>query len=67
MERKKGEIFEYNSEWYKCIVGNDCKDCAFNKRKCYTVVDDDDPIGDCCADRRKDNKDVIFKKLEKVG
>ena len=67
MERKIGEIFEYNGEWYQCIVGNGCWDCAFNKRKCSTVVDKGDPIGDCCADRRKDNKDVIFKKLEKVG
>ena len=67
MEHKIGEIFEYNGEWYQCIVGNSCADCSFNKRKCYTVVDNGDPIGDCCADRRKDNKDVIFKKLEKVG
>ena len=68
MERKIGEIFEYNGEWYQCIVGNGCEDCAFNGRKCYAiVVDNGDPIGDCCADRREDNKDVIFKKLEKVG
>ena len=67
MERKIGEIFEYNGEWHQCIVGNGCENCAFNERKCYTVVDNGDPIGDCCADRRKDNKDVIFKKLEKVG
>ena len=67
MERKIGEIFEYNGEWFLCIVGNDCEDCAFKKRKCCTVVDNGGPIGDCCADRRKDNKDVIFKKFEKVG
>ena len=67
MERKIGEIFKFEGEWYQCIVGKDCKNCAFNKRKCYTVIDNDDPIGDCCADRRKDNKEVIFKKLEKVG
>ena len=67
MERKIGEIFEYNDGWYQCIVGNGCENCAFNERKCYAVVDNGDPIGDCCADRRKDDKDVIFKKLEKVG
>ena len=67
MERKIGEIFEYNGEWYQCIVGNGCENCAFNERKCYTFTDNNDPIGDCCAERRKDNKDVIFKKLEKVG
>ena len=54
MERKIGEIFEHNGEWYQCIVGNDCENCAFNERKCYTVVDNGDPIGDCCDDRRKD-------------
>ena len=67
MERKIGEIFEYNGEWYQCIVGNGCENCAFYGRKCYTFTDNNDPIADCCADRRKDNKDVIFKKLEKVG
>ena len=67
MERKIGEIFEHNGEWYQCIVGNDCENCAFNEKKCYTIVDNGDPIGDCCDDRRKDNKNVIFKKLERVG
>lgn len=61
METKEGEIFEYNGEWYQCIVENGCENCAFNKRKCYTIIDE------CGADRRKDNKNVIFKKLEKVG
>ena len=61
MEIKEGEIFEYNDEWYQCIVENGCENCAFNERKCYTIVDE------CGADRRKDNKNVIFKKLEKVG
>ena len=65
MERKIGEIFEYNGEWYQCIVGNGCKNCAFYEIKCYN--DNNDPIGDCCALIRKDNKEVIFKKLEKVG
>ena len=61
METKEGEIFEHNGEWYQCIVENGCENCAFNERKCYTIVDE------CGADRRKDNKNVIFKKLEKVG
>ena len=61
METKEGEIFEHNGEWYQCIVENGCENCAFNERKCYTIVDE------CGADRRKDNKNVIFKKLKKVG
>ena len=67
MERKIGEIFEYNGEWYQCIVGNGCKNCAFYEGKCYSSTDNDDPIGGCSAVKRKDNKEVIFKKLEKVG
>ena len=67
MERKIGEIFERNGEWYQCIVGNNCGNCSFNEMKYYSVADNGDSIGECCADRRKDNKDVIFKKLEKVG
>lgn len=66
MERKVGEIFEYNGEWYKCIeqpkdyIGDVCKICSFSG------------IGNCELDRcvetyRSDKKSVIFKKLEKVG
>ena len=69
MERKIGEIFEFGGKWYQCIVGNGCENCAFNGRKCYTFtdIDNNDPIGECCTGVRKDNKEVIFKKLEKVG
>ena len=67
MEWRIGEIFKYNGEWYQCIVGYGCENCAFYERKCYGVIAYKEPIGDCCADRRKDNEDVIFKKLEKVG
>lgn len=67
MKRKIGEIFKYNGEWYQCTVGNGCENCAFNERKCYPVIDNGDPIGVCSSDRRKDNKNVIFKKLQKVG
>ena len=62
MERKIGEIFKYNGEWYQCIVGNSCDNCAFTEINCDAV-----PIGYCYAHGRKDNKGVIFKKLEKVG
>ena len=44
MERKIGEIFEYNGEWYQCIVEDSCKNCAFNKRKCYTFIKNEDEI-----------------------
>lgn len=66
MERKIGEIFEYNGEWYQCVKGDICADCAFVKKHC-----NDNPlfeaIGSCSKYYRKDATSVIFKKLEKVG
>ena len=66
MERKIGEIFEYNNEWYQCVerpkdyIDTVCKTCDFSGR------------GNCELDRcsgtyRSDKKSVIFKKLKKIG
>lgn len=66
MERKIGEIFKYNGEWYQCVEQPEkydktvCALCAFQGN------------GNCELDRcsgtyRSDKKFVIFKKLEKVG
>ena len=66
MERKIGEIFEYNGEWLQCVEQPKkydetvCTICAFQGN------------GNCQLDRcsgtyRSDKKSVIFKKLEKVG
>lgn len=65
MDWNIGEIKQVNGEWYQCVEGNNCGNCSFNGRKCSTIVDNGDQIGDCCSDRRKDNKEVIFKKLTK--
>lgn len=60
MERKVGEIFEYNGEWYQCMEGIGCYRCAFyDKNICIA----DNPHCTC----RSDKKNVIFKKLKKVG
>lgn len=64
MERKIGEIFEYNGEWYQCVKSPDgsCKHCDMNfDGKCPI------PIKECVASARSDLSYVIFKKLEKVG
>lgn len=64
MERKIGEIFEYNGEWYQCVKSpNDtCLNCDMNfDGKCPI------PINECVASARSDLSYVIFKKLEKVG
>ena len=64
MERKIGEIFEYNGEWYQCLENNShccgCDYCDFGE-----LVDCD--IIACSSSERNDNKEVYFKKLEKVG
>lgn len=57
MERKIGEIFEYNGEWYQCVEGR-CKDCYFSEKRflCKQFI----TKGFC-------THGIIFKKLEKVG
>lgn len=62
IERKVGEIFEYNGEWYQCMEGTGCYRCAFNYDGDTCIVDNP-----CCSTCRNDKKDVIFKKLEKDG
>ena len=63
MERKIGEIFEYNGEWYQCIADttdDSCNNCFFQK-SCSDIT------GDCSSTVRSDGESVAFKKLEKVG
>lgn len=69
MERKIGEIFNYQDNWYQCIenTGYGCIICHFNTHNnicCNNVLN---IIGNCLPPYRKDNTSVIFKKLEKVG
>lgn len=64
MERKVGEIFEYNGEWYQCLKSPDgsCKHCDMGfGEKCPI------PIKECTESGRNDRSYIIFKKLEKVG
>lgn len=64
MERKIGEIFERNGEWYQCVksIGGSCRDCDMNFG-CKCPI----PIKECTESGRSDKTYVIFKKLEKVG
>lgn len=55
MERKIGEIFEYNGEWYQCVDGN-CAYCSLQDEACGQRI-----INDVCE------LNHIFKKLKKVG
>ena len=60
MERKIGEIFEYNGEWYQCIIGH-CNQCSFDEAGSCKF------IGNPYCAYRNDKKLACFKKLEKVG
>ena len=62
MERKIGEIFEYNGEWYQCVVAiQGCRECSFRTQDYCTRR------SKCTSTERSDKTSVIFKKLEKVG
>jgi len=67
MERKIGEIFEYNGEWYQTVEApideHSCNGCQGCKGTGGPRIFG----GECNGNARKDGKFVIFKKLEKVG
>ena len=65
MERKIGEIFEYNGEWYQCVKGGDCNCCDLLENG--ICVNNFSLAGSCFSHQREDKTCVLFKKLEKVG
>lgn len=67
MERKIGEIFNYQDNWYQCIenTGYGCTICHFNTHN--NICCNLNIIGNCLPPYRKDYKSVVFRKLEKVG
>lgn len=70
MERKVGEIFEHNGEWYQCIESDSCGECLLRTTECGSGTKSDladEVFGECSKIRRSDSKHAIFKKLEKVG
>ena len=68
MERKIGEIFEHDGEWYQCVKDDypfNCQECCFYNgadKKCSEEL-----TGYCSSEYRYDGEEIIFKKLEKVG
>ena len=70
MERKIGEIFEHNGDWYQVVDGDSCGECSLRATECWTGTKSDladEVFGKCSKARRSDNKHIIFKKLEKWG
>lgn len=67
IERKVGEIFEYNGEWYQCVEQPKQYDCATVFELCAFSAVGNCELDKCSGTYRSDSKSVIFKKLEKVG
>lgn len=61
MELKIGEIFKHDGSWYQCVESEYCIDCDL---KGYARCLSDYP---CQPNKREDKKNVIFKKLAKIG
>lgn len=62
MERKIGEIFEDRGYWYQYLESSSCH-CDY----CDFGESGDCDIIACMSGERKDDKEVHFKKLKKVG
>ena len=68
MEHKIGEIFEYNGEWYQCVEGETiCSECDLRNIICQRDTSINNPFKECSGNYRTDKKNIIFKKLEKIG
>ena len=66
MERKIGEIFEFEGTKLQVVKGFDCgtgnDSCYFEKKeKCFNYWG---ITGECQSSGRKDNKCVIFKEIK---
>ena len=70
MERKIGETFKHNGEWYQCIEIDSCGECSLRMTECGSGTKSnlaDEVFGECSKIRRSDSKHVVFKRLEKIG
>ena len=67
MERKVGEVFEYNGIKLKVVECENveeffCGDCFFQSETGDCCVNEK-CLGYCSYEYRKDNKDIIFKRV----
>lgn len=64
MERKIGEIFQYEGKTYQVVESIRCDGCAFNRSvKCSTIRE---PLGSCDSIKRKDRINVVFKEINNM-
>lgn len=66
MERKIGEIFLYDGEWYQCVEEDGCAKCDLRNKIC-TRDTSINTFKSCDRNFRSDGRSVIFRELEKVG
>lgn len=67
MERKVGEVFDFNGESLQVMESKDgsCKRCFFCTHHFPCMHEDDRKItGQCIDFRRSDQKDVVFVTVE---
>ena len=64
MERKIGEIFEYNGKKYKVEADAACERCAFFDLNCG---DFETTRGSCTYNKREDKTSVIFTDIMEAG
>lgn len=64
MERKLGEIFQYEGKTYQVVESIRCDGCAFNRSiRCSTIRE---PLGSCDSIKRKDRINVVFKEINNM-
>ena len=64
MERKIGEVFQYEGKTYQVVESIRCDGCAFNRSaKCSTIRE---PLGSCDPIRRIDGINVVFKEINNM-
>ena len=67
MERKIGEIFEHNGDWYQVVECSEDNYPCIGCCGCKGVGGARINGGECNGNARNDGKFVVFKRLEKIG
>lgn len=67
MERKVGEIFQYEGKTYQVVESIRCNGCTFNRSvKCSTSSTIRELLGSCDSIKRKDSINVVFKEINNM-
>lgn len=61
--RPIGEIFEYGKVKLQVVENKTCEGCYLDGKDCWKSYQDN--AGTCYGKHREDNKNVIFKRIDK--